>query len=86
MTQLKPKSFRCEDGVWRQFKLICTINGDILQDKLGELVEQYVDSQKTILPKSVFQAKWMLIGGFFVILAVNNSQVLASLVTLMGAK
>jgi hypothetical protein len=28
----------------------------------------------------------MLIGGFFVILAVNNSQVLASLVTLMGAK
>ena len=55
--QLKPKSFRCEDGVWRSFKLICTINGDILQDKLGELVEEYVNSQKTILPKSVFQVK-----------------------------
>jgi len=39
-----------------------------------------------VVKKSVFQAKWMLIGGFFVILAVNNSQVLASLVTLMGAK
>ena len=54
MTQLKAKSFRCEDGVWKQFKLICTLNGDVMQDKLGELVEEYVDSQKTMLPKSVF--------------------------------
>ena len=50
MTQLRAKSFRCEDGVWKQFKLICTLNGDVMQDKLGELVEEYVNSQKTILP------------------------------------
>ena len=54
MTQLRAKSFRCEDGVWKQFKLICTLNGDVMQDKLGELVEEYVNSQKTMLPKSVF--------------------------------
>ena len=55
MTQLRAKSFRCEDGICKQFKLICTINGDVMQDKLGELVEEYVSTQRTILPKSVFQ-------------------------------
>tara|TARA_R100001244_G_C5164385_1_gene131297 strand:- start:564 stop:803 length:240 start_codon:yes stop_codon:yes gene_type:complete len=39
-----------------------------------------------VVKKSVFQAKWMLIGGFFVVVAANNSQVLANLITMMGAK
>mgnify|MGYP003629030992 CR=1 FL=1 len=57
MTQLRAKSFRCEDGIWKQFKLICTINGDVMQDKLGELVEEYVGTQRTVLPKSLSQLK-----------------------------
>jgi|TARA_R110000868_G_scaffold132223_1_gene342858 hypothetical protein len=47
---------------------------------------QTLGKDMKVVKKSVFQAKWMLIGGFFVILAANNSQVLASLITMMGTK
>ncbi len=47
MGTLKAKSFRCEPEVWKKFKLICTIEGDAIQDKLGDLVNEYVESKFT---------------------------------------
>jgi hypothetical protein len=42
MGTLKAKSFRCEEVLWRRFKLICTIEDATVQDKLGDLVKEYV--------------------------------------------
>lgn len=49
MTMLRAKSFRCDEAVWKNFKLLCTINGDIMQDKLGELVEEFVVKESSKL-------------------------------------
>ena len=47
MGTLKAKSFRCDHEIWRRFKLICTIEDSSVQDKLGDLVKEYVRSKET---------------------------------------
>ena len=40
------RTFRCDDDTWRKFKLVCTIENISMQNKLGELVIDYVKNRQ----------------------------------------
>ncbi len=43
------RTFRCDDDTWRNFKLLCTMENVSMQNKLGDMVSDYV---KTKLPET----------------------------------
>mgnify|MGYP000081995054 FL=1 len=45
----KMRTFRCDDDTWRNFKLLCTMENVSMQNKLGDMVSDYV---KTKLPET----------------------------------
>jgi hypothetical protein len=40
---VRSRSFRCNDNVWTKFKVICTKNGESMQDKVASLIADYVN-------------------------------------------
>ena len=45
------RTFRCDDDTWRKFKLVCTMENISMQNKLGELVIDYVKNRQVQLGK-----------------------------------
>ena len=45
----KMRTFRCDDDTWWNFKLLCTMENVSMQNKLGDMVSDYV---KTKLPET----------------------------------
>ena len=48
------RTFRCDDDTWRKFKLVCTIENISMQNKLGELVIDYVKNRQVQLGKDTW--------------------------------
>lgn len=45
-TSLKPRSFRCDEITWTKFKVLCTIEGNCIQDAVANLIEDYVNTNE----------------------------------------
>ena len=41
------KSFRVDDALWRQFKVVCTNENLLVQDQVGKLVAQWTNKKLT---------------------------------------
>lgn len=39
------RTFRCDNNLWRRFKLICTVNNISMQSKLQNLVNSFVEQE-----------------------------------------
>lgn len=39
------RTFRCDNNLWRRFKLICTVNNISMQSKLQNLVNNFVEQE-----------------------------------------
>ena len=41
------KSFRVDDALWRQFKVVCSNENLLVQDQVGKLVAQWTNKKLT---------------------------------------
>jgi|TARA_Y100001951_G_scaffold60380_1_gene48050 hypothetical protein len=45
MNSLKQLSFRCKEDTWKRFKMFCTFHEVHVQDKIGQLIEEYLEKK-----------------------------------------
>ena len=46
MNSIKQLSFRCKESTWKRFKMFCTFHEVHVQDKIGQLIEEYLEKKE----------------------------------------